>query len=187
MGFPTVLLVIILYLILKSAKASGDVIANISSHNMLFDGQCINTVEDLLGAFNTGLKTNRHTVHHESDSLLHMSARRIQSHSLIIIRLNTTTPETNSTRNYTNTCCSPGQEGCIVIIAARKHVLHIFPPLLLYALGAPLNRGYRLSDSSYPVSDSVSTIEEIYCWTPPKFCFNVGRTRILKDFITLVS
>ena len=183
MRFPTVLLVIILYLILKSAKASGDVIANISSDNLPFNGQCISTVEDLLGAFNTGLKTNRHTAHRESDSLLDMSARRIQSHSLIIVRFNTTTSETNSTRNYTNTCCSPGQEGCIVIIAVRKHVLHTFPPLLLYALGAPLNR--KIRDPSYP--ESVSTVEEIYCWTPPTFCSNGGRVRLLQDFIALVS
>ena len=168
MRFPAVLLVITLYVILNSAKAT----------------QCINTVEDLIDALNTGLKTSRHTTHTDSDSLLDMSARRIQSHSLIIIRFNTATTETNSTRNHTNTCCRPGQEGCIIVIAVRKHILTTLPPLLLYALGAPINRNSHLGHD-YPVLKSDA--ETIYCWTTPIFCSNVERDSILKDFIALVS
>ena len=177
------LVIIIVCLILKPTKGTGDVITNLSLYNMPYNGQCINTVEDLIDALNTGLKTSRHTAHSDSDSLLHMSARRIQSHSLIIICFNTATTETNSTKNHTNTCCSPGQEGCIIVIAVRKHILHILPPLLLYELGAPLNR--RTHGTVYP--ESPSNVEEIYCWTPPTFCSNVDRSSILNDFIDLVS
>ena len=167
MRFPAVLLVIVLHLILKSTKAT----------------QCINTVEDLIDALNTGLKTSRHTTHNDSDSLLDMSARRIQRHSLIIIRFNTATTETNSTRNHTNTCCRPEQEGCIIVIAVRKHILHILPPLLLYALGAPLNRNRH--GPAYP--EFKYDVETSYCWTPPTFCSNVERSSNLKDFIASVS
>ena len=181
MRFPNVLLaIIIVCLILKPTKGTGDVMTNLS---LPYNGQCINTVESLIDALNTGLKTSRHTAHSDSDSLLTMSARRIQSHSLIIIRFNTATTETNSTRNHTNTCCSPGQEGCIIVIAVRKHILHILPPLLLYKLGAPSNR--RIRGPAYP--ESPSNVEEIYCWTPPTFCSNVERSSILNDFIDLVS
>ena len=97
-------LTVIFYLIVKYVEATENDL-KIQEYN----GWCIKTVEGLIDTFNTGLNTSHSATHSGSDSLLDMSARQIQTKSLIIIRFNTTTSETRSTslRNNTNTCCHP--------------------------------------------------------------------------------
>ena len=171
-------LTVTFYLIVKYVEATENDL-KIKEDN----GQCINTMEDLIDTFYTGPKMSYSTKQSESDSLLGMSARRIQTQSLIIFRFNTTTNETGSTRNHTNTCCHPEQEGCIIIVSARKCILPTLPPNLLFVLGAPI---VRITVSSY-YPQSTANFEGMYCWTPPTFCPNVNINAILEDFSASVS
>ena len=173
-------LTVIFYLIVKYVEATDNDL-EIQEYN----GQCIKTVEGLIDAFNTGLNTSHSATHSESDSLLDMSGRRIQTQSLIIIRFNTATSETTSTslRNNTNSCCHPTQIGCIIIVTARKHILAILQPILLFVLGAPIIR--ITAGGHYP--PPTANLEGMYCWTPPAFCPNVNESEILKDFSASVS